>query len=75
MTIKKFGLITRASDPTKLGKAVREGIVTELQEDKRAGLSYFESTNTKTELKKKLGTIQIFWKLKLKIIWQIQFVK
>ena len=57
MTIKKFGLITRASDPTKLGKAVREGIVTELQEDKRAGLSYFESTYTKTELKKKLGVI------------------
>ena len=55
MTIKKFGLITRATDPIKLGKAVREGIVTELQEDKRAGLSYFESTNTKIELKKKLG--------------------
>ena len=51
----KFGIVTRASDPTKLGKAVSEGIVSELQEDKRAGLSYFESSNSKTELKKKLG--------------------
>ena len=51
----KFGIVTRASDPTKIGKAVKEGIVSELQEDKRAGLSYFESSNSKTELKKKLG--------------------
>ena len=51
----KFGIVTRASDPTKLGKAVSEGIVSELQEDKRAGLSYFEISNSKTELKKKLG--------------------
>ena len=53
--MKKFGIVTRASDPTKLGKAVKEGIVSELREDKRAGLSYFESSNSKTELKKKLG--------------------
>ena len=50
----KFGIVTRASDPTKLGKAVSEGIVSELQEDKRAGLSYFESSNSKTELKKEI---------------------
>ena len=55
MTIKKFGIVTRAIDPTKLGKAVKEGIVSELREDKRAGLSFLESSNSKTELKKKLG--------------------
>ena len=46
MIIKKIGLVTRASDPIKLGKAVREGIVTDLQEDKISGLKYFESTNS-----------------------------
>ena len=53
--MKKYGIVTRSSDPTKLGKAVREGIVSELQEDRRAGLSYFESSNSKFDLKKKLG--------------------
>ena len=45
----KFGIVTRASDPTKLGKAIKEGIFSEFKEDKRAGLSYFESSNSKTE--------------------------
>ena len=53
----KFGIVTRASDPTKIGKAVKEGIVSELQEDKRAGLSYFESSNSKSELKRLLGLV------------------
>ena len=52
----KFGIVTRASDPNKLGKAVKEGF-SELQEDKRAGLSYFESSNSKSELKRLLGLV------------------
>ena len=51
----KFGVVTRAVDPSKNGKALRDGFISEFSEDKRTGLSYFISQLTKDVLKLKIG--------------------
>ena len=51
----KFGVVTRAVDPSKVGKALRDGFISEFSEDKRTGLSYFISQLTKDVLKLKIG--------------------
>ena len=51
----KFGVVTRAVDPSKVGKALRDGFISEFSDDKRTGLSYFISRLTKDDLKLKLG--------------------
>ena len=53
----KFGVVTRAANPTKLGKAVRDELISEVLEDKRTGLSYFVSSLDKDVLKLKLGIL------------------
>ena len=53
----KFGVVIRAANPTKLGKAVRDELISEVLEDKRTGLSYFVSSLDKDVLKLKLGIL------------------
>ena len=55
MSVRRFGLVTRALDPSRYGKLVKKGFITELKQDLDNGISYIESAYSKRELKVKLG--------------------
>ena len=55
MSLRRFGLVIRALDPSKYGKLVQKGFITELKEDLDNGIAYIESAYSKRELKVKLG--------------------
>ena len=55
MSLRRFGLVTRALDPNKYARLVQKGLITELNEDVTNGISYIESAYSKRELKVKLG--------------------
>ena len=55
MSVRRFGLVTRALDPSKYGKLVQKEFITELKNDVTNGITYIESAYSKRELKVKLG--------------------
>ena len=55
MSLRRFGLVTRALDPSKYGKLVQKEFITELKNDVTNGITYIESAYSKRELKVKLG--------------------
>ena len=55
MSLRRFGLVTRALDPNKYARLVQKGLITELNQDVTNGISYIESSYSKRELKVKLG--------------------
>ena len=55
MSLRRFGLVTRALDPSKYGKLVQKEFITELKNDVTNGITYIESAYSKRELNVKLG--------------------